>query len=402
MTNPNHSKLIEAVTASHKCPVRVLEQIEAPQAYIYRCEPGDLLYSNGNRNRTVRVREVVRRAEDIALGLGAQRVRVRADGDIFIEVPKARTSIVTPEMVACPVERGHLHVPLGITTHADALTLDFANQDSPHLLIAGTTGSGKSVCVKSILAYLIENYSPDALHLALIDLKQVELTGFQTAHVKRVATGVGKAVSDLNDIASLLTQRAQVLQEMGLTDASQARGMPRIVAIIDEYADLTIRAQDAGLGGDLKYAMTRIAQLGRAMGIHLILATQRPEYRVVDTMIRANFPARVCFRVDSKLNSKIVLDRPGAEDLNGSGDGLFMQAGLFVRFQGIYRSDADLKRVIAEAPPRILPPPKPPEPEETEEQRLARYRALIEEERERLGRNRKRDKGWFERLFTSE
>jgi S-DNA-T family DNA segregation ATPase FtsK/SpoIIIE len=245
-----------------------------------------------------------------------------------------------------------LAIALGRDVSGQAVVADLARM--PHLLIAGTTGSGKSVCIAAITTCLIMNNTPEDLRIAMIDPKMVELVRFNgTPHL------LGKVETDLERILGVLRwslgemdRRYHLLEDAKARDIEvynrrmQRRKqptLPRIVIVIDELADLMMSAPD-----QTEHSLVRLAQMARATGIHLVLATQRPSTDVVTGLIKANFPARISFTVASSVDSRVILDTAGAETLLGRGDMLFLnpEAGAPVRAQGVMVTDQEIERVI--------------------------------------------------------
>jgi len=219
----------------------------------------------------------------------------------------------------------------------------------PHLLIAGTTGSGKTVCVNTCILSLLFRASPNDLKFLMIDPKMVELMPFNgLPHLLcPVVTDAKKAAVALNWVVLEMENRYQLLAKEGVRNIeaynTKQEKIPYIIVIVDEFADLMSVARD-----QIENAITRLAQLSRAVGIHLILATQRPSVDVITGVIKANLPARVSFKVASKVDSRTVLDMNGAETLLGKGDMLFLQPGKedLVRIQGAFVKDAEIERVV--------------------------------------------------------
>jgi S-DNA-T family DNA segregation ATPase FtsK/SpoIIIE len=221
----------------------------------------------------------------------------------------------------------------------------------PHLLIAGTTGSGKSVCVNSILACYLLNNTPADLRLVLVDPKRVELTGYNgIPHLLApVVTDAERVVGALQWMLREMDARYHRFSKESVRNIVEynkqhpEERLPYLVVVIDELADLMMLAPD-----ETERSITRLAQLARATGIHLILATQRPSVDVVTGLIKANFPARVAFAVASGIDSRVILDQPGAERLLGRGDMLFQapDAAAPVRLQGVYVSDIEIQRLV--------------------------------------------------------
>jgi S-DNA-T family DNA segregation ATPase FtsK/SpoIIIE len=275
---------------------------------------------------------------------------------VGIEVPNEEMSLVAlREVVESEVftrNRSPLRFALGkdVAGHPKVANLEAM----PHLLIAGTTGSGKSVCVNAILSCLLLNNTPDDLRLILVDPKRVELTGYNgIPHLLApVVVEIERVVGALQWMTREMDNRYHKFAEIGarniadynLRRVSQGgRKLPYLLVVIDELADLMMVAPD-----ETERTITRLAQLARATGIHMVLATQRPSVDVVTGLIKANFPARIAFAVASNTDSRVILDQPGAERLLGRGDMLFQapDAPAPVRLQGVFVSDTEIGRLV--------------------------------------------------------
>lgn len=317
----------------------------------------------------VKVQKIKALENDIALNMQAKSIRIIAPipgkAVVGVEVPSLYPQEVGfKEMLYQYQQTGHRHkipVMLGKTVSGDDVTCDLTKM--PHCIIAGATGSGKSVCINTIIMSILMTSKPDEVKLILIDPKKVELTPFtQLPHmIAPVITEAHGAYAALNWLVKEMQHRYDLLKQLGLrniaafnsrtidkeAEASLGLEIPdklhAIVAIIDEFADLMMSSQQ-----DLETPIARIAQMARAVGIHLILATQRPSREVITGLIKANFPTRIAFKVASRINSQIILDENGAESLLGNGDMLFMPPGSsqLVRAQGVYIRDEDINRVI--------------------------------------------------------
>lgn len=326
-------------------------------------------------------------SDDIALALKAHRVRVEAPipgkSRVGIEVPNMeRDQVLIRELLESPAFRrgkGHLKLALGKDIAGTVKIADLATM--PHLLVAGATGSGKTVCVKSLLASLLFQHTPDEMQLMLIDPKMVELSVFNdiphlitpvVVDPKKASTALNWLISEMEEryrlFAELRTRNIEVYNESvengeiemepveGEEEAAPVhviRKLPYIVCIIDELADLMMLAR-----AEVEDAIGRLAQLARAVGIHLIIATQRPSVDVLTGVIKANFPARVSFQVSSRVDSRCILDEIGAERLIGLGDMLYLPAGQAKphRLQGAFVSDEEMSSLISylktQAPPQ--------------------------------------------------
>jgi S-DNA-T family DNA segregation ATPase FtsK/SpoIIIE len=271
---------------------------------------------------------------------------------VGIEIPN-----VEKEDVAAP--KTPTTFPIGETVDGKTVYADVCA--FPHLLVAGTTGSGKSVCLNSIITSLIGSSSPDEVALILIDPKQVELSAYRDAPhlICPILTEPKKATKALEWLAKKMDERYGVLEKAAMKDADAynkanlGNPMAKIIVVIDELADLMMMSESR-LNGNLRTRngfetlLCRIAQKGRAAGIHLIVATQRPDKDVVTGRIKANFPSRIAFAVSSAINSRIILDEAGAEKLLGKGDMLYKPIGAMAaeRLQGEYVSDSGISRAV--------------------------------------------------------
>jgi S-DNA-T family DNA segregation ATPase FtsK/SpoIIIE len=261
-----------------------------------------------------------------------------------------------------------LTLVLGRDVSGNPVIADLARM--PHLLIAGTTGSGKSVCIAAIATCLVMNNAPEDLRLVMIDSKMVELIRFNgLPHLYgKVETDVQRILGVLRWVVVEMEHRYKLLETARARDIDaynrrlqrrkDAPTLPRIVVLIDEMADLMMSAPD-----QTEHNLVRLAQMARATGIHLVVATQRPSTDVVTGLIKANFPARLAFAVASGVDSRVILDLPGAETLLGRGDMLFLnpEVGNPIRAQGVMVTDQEIERVIAHwqkmAPERDKQPP---------------------------------------------
>jgi len=317
--------------------------------------------ADGQRRRhKVRVSQISTLANDLALALAASRLRVEAPvpgrSIVGIEVPNSKVQLVGVREVMESEEFRNLDSPLAFALGRDVagepVVADLAAM--PHLLIAGTTGSGKSVCIKAITTCLIYNNTPDELRLVMIDPKMVELVRFNgLPHLYgRVEVDLERVVKVLRWVALEMDDRfkrfaaatARNLDDYNRLMKRQGEPtLPRIVVLVDELADLMMLAPD-----EVERTICRIAQMARATGIHLVVATQRPSVDVVTGLIKANFPARISFATVSQVDSRVILDMPGAETLLGKGDMLYLaaDAGYPVRVQGCFVSEEEVERVV--------------------------------------------------------
>lgn len=356
------ARIIEETLSSLGAPVKVLETNTGPVVVQYGVEPLFVELRSGKRTK-VKVSKIAALADDLALALSARSIRVEAPipgkGLVGIEVPNVEPAVVALRDVLESREfgrlKGTLRMGLGQDVSGQAVAHDL--RAMPHLLIAGTTGSGKSVCVNAIIAALLLQNTPATLRLMMVDPKRVELTQYNgIPHLLTpVIVDVDRVVPALRWVMREMDTRYRRFAKVGarnIEDFNRRAGkkgsdeepLPYIVVIVDELADLMMQSPE-----ETERVLCRLAQMARATGIHLIVATQRPSVNVVTGLIKANFPARIAFAVASSVDSRVILDMPGAERLLGRGDMLFMppDAGQPLRLQGTFVSDRELERLIA-------------------------------------------------------
>jgi DNA segregation ATPase FtsK/SpoIIIE, S-DNA-T family len=352
------ARLIEETLASFGAPARVIEINRGPTITQFGVEPG-FIESRGGQTR-VRVSKISALADDLALALSARRIRIQAPvpskGFVGIEVPNEEIALVALRdvMESEPFKRlkSPLRFSLGQDVAGNPVAADLASL--PHLLVAGTTGSGKSVCVNALICCLLLNNTPDNLRLIMVDPKRVELTGYNgIPHLLApVVVELERVVGALQWVAREMDQRYRKLAQAGVRNIGEynahvaalgEKKLPYLVVVIDELADLMMLAPD-----ETERLITRLAQLARATGIHLVIATQRPSVDVVTGLIKANFPARIAFAVASGVDSRVILDQPGADRLLGRGDMLFQapDAPAPIRLQGAFVSDGEIQTLV--------------------------------------------------------
>jgi S-DNA-T family DNA segregation ATPase FtsK/SpoIIIE len=353
------SQVIRETLQQFGLPVEVTEVRVGPTVTQFGVAPG-VVERSGGSGRKVRVGQISALADDLALALAAPRIRVEAPVPgrpvVGIEVPNSSIQLVgLREVMESSVFRkldSPLAFALGQNVSGDPVAADLARM--PHLLIAGTTGSGKSICIKAITTCLIYNNTPNDLRLIMIDPKMVELVRFNgLPHLYgRVEVDLERVVRVLRWVAWEMDERYKrfaAVAARNIDDYNRAMkrkeepSLPRIVVMIDELADLMMLAPD-----EVERTICRIAQMARATGIHLVVATQRPSTDVVTGLIKANFPARISFATVSQIDSRVILDMPGAETLMGRGDMLYLasDAGYPVRVQGCFVSEDEEERVV--------------------------------------------------------
>ncbi|MBI4495191.1 MAG: DNA translocase FtsK, partial [Chloroflexi bacterium] len=342
------ARTIEQTLESFHLPARVVEIRQGPTVSQFGVEPGP----------GVAVDRIAARAHDLALRLGARSVRVQVPipgrALMGIEVPNGETALVTLRETlegASFKERPVLPVALGKDVAGHAVVVDLARL--PHLLIAGATGAGKSVGLNALLLSLLLARTPDEAQVILVDPKRVELSAYGgvphlrlpvVTDMERVLGALRWALAELEARFSRFAATACRNLEAYNQRRGLAERLPRLVIVIDELADLMLTVPD-----EVERCLCRLAQLGRAAGIHLVVATQRPSVDVLTGLIKANFPARISFAVSSLTDSRVVLDAAGAEQLLGRGDMLFQapDAGKPRRVQGAYVDERELRQVVS-------------------------------------------------------
>lgn len=344
-----NAQIIENTLESFGIKAKVVEYNPGPAVTQYALD----IYKG------TRLAKITALSTDLALALAAPTGQIRIEAPIpgrnlvGVEVPNRSAEFVTLRtMLSSPKMKKHpskLAVALGIDVAGQPVVVDIA--DMPHVLIAGSTGSGKSVCVNSFLCSILFRATPEEVKFILVDPKRVELTGYND--IPHLLTPVivepNKVVSALKWACQLMDQRYKMLAEVGVRnihDYNELSGlatMPNIVIVIDELADVMLFAP-----AEVEESITRIAQMARAVGIHLVLATQRPSVDVLTGLIKANVPTRIAFNVASVTDSRVILDSPGAEKLLGRGDMLYQAPDKArpTRVQGTYVSTQEAKSLI--------------------------------------------------------
>ncbi|MDQ3167215.1 MAG: DNA translocase FtsK, partial [Chloroflexota bacterium] len=346
------ARLIEESLRSFRVEARVREINPGPSVTQFALEPGG----------GVKVRRITELQNDLALALAAPSIRIEAPipgfARVGLEIPNEEISTVglreTLESAAFARGKQKLPIPLGRDVNGRYVVHDLTRM--PHLLIAGATGSGKSVCLNGIISTFLLCRPPEELKILMIDPKMVELTLYNgVPHLQcPVVTEMDKVVGALRLVLREMERRYAIFSRLGVRnldgyrlkteDESDAERLPYLVVIIDELADLMMTAPI-----EVEALLVRLAQMARATGIHLILATQRPSVNVLTGLIKANVPARIAFAVSSGVDSRVVLDMPGAERLLGRGDMLFLppDAAKPQRVQGAYIEDGDVQKIVA-------------------------------------------------------
>ncbi|UYN90361.1 MAG: hypothetical protein KIT08_03760 [Anaerolineales bacterium] len=357
--------LLEKALAELGVPAKVIDFQVGPTVTQFAVEPGYIQRPGdpqGEGGQRVRVAQISALQRDLALALSAQRLRIQAPvpgrSYVGIEVPNLRTMTVRMrpilESMAFHKLNSQLGIALGRDVSGEPLAADLARM--PHLLVAGTTGSGKSVLISAIAVCLMMNNSPADLRLVMLDPKMVELVRFNgLPHlIGKVETELERITASLRWVVAEMQRRYKLLEQERVRDIDgynrkvekneDGERLPRIVVLIDELADLMMNTAE-----HTESTLVRLAQMARAVGIHLVVATQRPSTDVVTGLIKANFPARISFAVASAIDSRVILDTTGAESLLGRGDMLYLspEAAGPMRSQGVMITDAEIEAVIA-------------------------------------------------------
>ncbi len=351
------AQIIEETLAAFGAPGRVVEINSGPVITQYGVEPAYQTAKTGKRNR-VKVGAIAKLDKDLQLALGARSLRMEAPvpgkGYVGIEVPNPAAARVglrdVMDSEAYQKIDSPLAIALGMSVDGQPIAADLTQM--PHMLIAGTTGSGKSVCVNAIINSILVNNSPETVRFIMVDPKRVELTGYNgLPHlVAPVVVELERIIGVLRWVTTEMDERYKKFSRAGARNIIDYNSildpdlapMPYIVVVIDELADLMMMAPD-----DTERAIARIAALARATGIHLVIATQRPSVDVVTGLIKANCPARVAFAVASSVDSRVIIDQPGAERLLGKGDMLYLSgdAPAPLRVQGVHVSNDEINRI---------------------------------------------------------
>jgi S-DNA-T family DNA segregation ATPase FtsK/SpoIIIE len=358
------AETIEKTLRAFGIPASVIEWHRGPAVTQFGIEPGYTERQDRDGNTLqfkVRVSKIIALSNDLALALAAAPIRIEAPVPgrpvVGIEVPNSTKSLVGLRGVLESEEfqksKGRLRIALGRDVSGKAVVADLATM--PHLLVSGATGSGKSACLNAIIASLLFYNQPDQVKLLLVDPKRVELTNYNgIPHlIAPVVVDTSKVIIALRWVIREMERRYTIFAQLGVRDigsydklvkSKQLEALPMIVVVIDELADLMQSATD-----DVEQTLCRIAQMARATGIHLVVAVQRPSVDVVTGLIKANFPARISFLVTSQVDSRVILDAPGAEKLLGRGDMLYMASDSpkLERIQGCYAFDKELEALVS-------------------------------------------------------
>jgi S-DNA-T family DNA segregation ATPase FtsK/SpoIIIE len=363
------ARIIEETLAHFGLPARVVEVNRGPVITQFGLEPGFITRRNDERQK-VKISQISALVDDLSLSLAASPIRIEAPIPgrplVGIEVPNAVSALVSLRGVMETDEfqrlRAPLRIALGREVSGQPVVADLASM--PHLLIAGATGSGKSVCINAVISCLLCHNTPDRLKFVMVDPKMVELTPYNgIPHLLApVVVELERVVGALEWVTRQMDERYQRFAKLGarhLEDYNQRmtaqgeRRLPYIIVAIDELADVMMVSPE-----QVERLICRIAQMARATGIHLVVATQRPSVDVVTGLIKANFPARISFATVSQVDSRVILDAGGAERLLGRGDMLYMAADSseLTRVQGCFVSPSELRALVRHWKGAYTPP----------------------------------------------
>ncbi len=353
------SELIENIFSDHKVDVNVIRVNQGPVVTCYEIKPAE----------GTKIAKILNLHQELALALKKENVRIVAPlenkGTIGLEIPNGFRNVVTFKEILGSDEfkkkKGNLRIALGKTIDGSPTSTDLTQM--PHLLIAGRTGSGKSVCVNSIICSLLYTCPPEEVQMLMIDPKRVELGVYNDIPhlLAPVVFEASKAAKALEWVMNIMIERNELFSALNLRnivkynkavrsgrikydkDNNLLQPMPYIVVIIDELADLMMMGKK-----EVEFYIQRLSQMGRSVGIHLIVATQRPSVDVITGLIKANIPSRIAFQVSSKIDSRTILDQMGAESLIGNGDMLLYSPGLNkpMRIQGTFISDEEVEKTV--------------------------------------------------------
>ncbi len=358
------TRIIEQTLADFHIPAKVIEIQRGPAITQFGVEPGYIIKTGSDgetKEQKVRINQIASLRPDLAMALAVTRLRIEAPvpgrGVVGVEVPNNDISIVRLRAIIESDVFANIKSPLGValgqSVSGAPIAIDLAKL--PHLLIAGTTGSGKSVLMNALISCLVFNNPPERLNLIMIDPKKVELIRFNgLPHlIGNVEVEADRAVGVLRWLTAEMDRRYELFAQVGSRNLNgynrkiarhkDKKKLPYLAVFIDELADLMHIYP-----GDVERTLCRLAQMARATGIHLVVATQRPSTDVITGLIKANFPARLSFSVASGMDSRVILDSVGAEQLLGKGDMLFQSpdAAAPVRAQGVFLNDSEIERIV--------------------------------------------------------
>ena len=338
--------LLERVFLNHNISCECVNIIDSANVILYDFELFNFGISFNKIKTLEKSLKMFLKSENVTIDFSKNNI------GFIVSIPKENRKLITTGDCLCKIDfkqKNSLIVPLGLDEYNNPVYININKM--PHVLISGTTGSGKSVCINNIIASLLFNSEPYSLQFIMIDPKQVELIyyndlkGFMPIPV---ITNVYKAATILYNITHKMDSIYKMIQSKKCRNIDEynkisENKIPKTVIIIDELADLMIQNKK-----EIEPLLVRIAQLGRACGIHLIVATQRPSREVLTGLIKVNIPSKICFKVPSSINSRVALDTSGAEKLLGNGDGLFLNSNgdSIVRFQSPFISTEEIEKTI--------------------------------------------------------
>lgn len=338
----NEKQAIAAVLTGCKCKTKAIDTVQGPTITRFRIVP-EVGYAA----------KIMRLEKELAIALGLNGLRMNIEnGAINIDVPKRIDTVLAGDLLGYLPKDNNLNVVIGMDMNRNVITGRI--NEMPHMLVAGTTGSGKSVFINCMILSLLMNKTPDDLELYLIDPKRVEFAPYENAKCCKTVFDAEEAIGLLNTLTAEMDRRTRTLAKARVKNIKeyhrQGGQMPYKVLIIDELADLMMTAKQESNAARkaLENNIVRIAQKARAVGIHMVLATQYPKADVVTGLIKQNIPCKVCLQTVNATGSVVMLGMKGAEKLTGMGDLLYVKPGTEepVRLQGGYASEKEIENVI--------------------------------------------------------
>jgi S-DNA-T family DNA segregation ATPase FtsK/SpoIIIE len=330
-------RIIQAY-AEFKIEIGISMMREEPQIVLYKVIPGTRYYKDGSSNTGVTIRDITRYVEDVGAAIGYRcTISVKDDG-IWLEVPRKDRGVVKD----LGPRREGMYVPLGVS-NGQVVPLDLSDPNTPHLLVAGTTGSGKSVFMNWLISFIIDNYECDEAALVLVDPKLVEFQAYEKAKnlLWPIANDTAEAVRVIRDLRWVAKERYAKLRAMGARNISETE-WGHIILVIDEFAELIMNVPE------IQEDIIGIAQIGRACGVHIVMATQSPHREIVTGLIKSNLPAKLVFRVTTTAASMVAMDAPDATRLRGKGDAIFTGHGeQDIRLQCPFITANEIEGIVA-------------------------------------------------------
>lgn len=328
---------------------RAIESVKIPVT-IEKFVPGIMYQYYMRPAKLTDYKRLVKQSFVFSAAFGESNIRLYIEGEyVVLEVPGAKNTVHVADILRCDEYYNAKTLKVAIGKKTDGTSVLANIEKMPHMLIAGTTGSGKSVMMHQLIVSLLINHRPEDLQLYLVDPKMVEMPLYQPLRNCKIVSTTEGAVKLLDDLCVEMDRRYMLLSRNRCRDidsynSTAKKPMNRIVVFIDELADLILTSRKA-----VEKSIVRIAQKARACGIHLVLATQRPDRNVVTGLIKTNIPVKACLSVNTDIDSRIVLDRGGAEKLVGKGDMLYLGEGMIepIRCQGGFISEQEIKNVVA-------------------------------------------------------